>query len=344
MRKILPLLILVIIAVAIALYYTLSVNQYSTSIASQTDFSISDTASIGKIFIADRLGNSVTLTQGEGNLWKVNGKYPARPDAIQTLLETFKNVYIQRPVPKSAQSQVNKMMAGMSNIVEIYDRDGNWIKTWYVGYGTMDKKGTYMLLETPEAGKAAEPYILDMRGFIGMLNTRFFTSESEWRSTIILRYPSLGFQVVEVFYPSQNEKSFKITYGGGNEIRVYPYGKSEPLADFDTLVVKDYLLNFKLASFENYKTGLSHAQEDSVKALIPYQIIRVTDPRGTREIKLWAKNELTGEVVEGKEMPPAIDKARVYASCDNGELALAQRFAWDKFRAPLQAFLPKQAK
>jgi hypothetical protein len=33
-----------------------------------------------------------------------------------------------------------------------------------------------------------------------------------------------------------------------------------------------------------------------------------------------------------------VDRQRVYASFNDGELALAQRFVWDNFRAPLQAF------
>lgn len=344
MRKTLPILILVIIALAIALYFGLTTNKSGTTVQSQTDYMIEDTASIGKIFIADRFQNTITLTRQPSGSWDVNGKFRAREDAIQTLLKTFKNVYIQRPVPKEAQGQVIKVMAGSSRKVEIYNRDGEWIKTWYVGHATMDKKGTYMILETPQGGRSQVPYVIDMRGFIGMLNTRFFTNEAEWRSTGILRYTNMGLNEVEVHYPGEENKSFRITYEGGNNITLYPYNSDQAIAPFDTSTVKDYLLNFKLASFENYKTGLSPAQEDSVRSLVPYQIIRVTDPRQTREIKLWAKNERGEKMNAQADTSDGLDRQRVYAACDNGELALAQRYAWDKFRAPLQAFLPKKDK
>ena len=76
----------------------------------------------------------------------LNDIYPARFDAVDTLLKTFINVYIQRPVPKETLGQVSKVMASSAKKVEIYDLDNDLIKTWYVGHATMDKKGTFMLL------------------------------------------------------------------------------------------------------------------------------------------------------------------------------------------------------
>lgn len=341
MRKTFPLLFLVLIIVAIAIYFTVTVNPDGTTVKAQTDYSIQDTSIVGKIFIADRLGNTITLTREKNGAWDVNGKFPAREDAVETILKTFKNVYIQRPVPKEAQEQVIRVMSGMSKKVEIYDRKDNWLKTWYVGYATMDKKGTYMVLETPEGGRSKVPFILDMRGFIGMLNTRFFTNESEWRSTGVISYPTMGLEEVEVLYPGEEDQSFKIKYGGGNDLKLYKYGSDTPIENFDTSMVKDYLLNYKLASFENYETGLTDFQEDSVKAQTPYQVITVKDPRRTRKIKLWAKKPWEGQTEDDQVTLSKVDRERIYGVCDDGELALAQRFAWDKFRAPLSAFLKK---
>ncbi|NEN24323.1 DUF4340 domain-containing protein [Cryomorpha ignava] len=340
MKKLLPLLILVAIAIALAYYFTTSVNVKGTSVESQTSFAISDTASIGKIFIADRAGNTATLSR-DGSGWFVNGKYPAREDAVATLLKTFKNVYIQRPVPKDAQEQVNRVMAGASNKVEIYDRKEKWIKTWYVGHATMDKKGTYMLLESPNGGRSTAPFIMDLRGFIGMLNTRFFTNENEWRSVGILRYPDMNLQEIEVFYPNDPSSSFKIDYNGGNDISLFQFPENEAVQNFDTAIVKDYMLNFKLASFENYKTGLSEAAEDSIANSTPFQIIKVKDANQEREIKLWVKAPREGKYEADDVTPEIVDRERVYATCNDGEMALAQRYVWNKFSAPIQVFIKK---
>ncbi len=339
MKKLLPLLLLVLVAGALAFYFFDSNKRVGTSHAAQTSFEIADTSRVGKIFIADTKGKTVTIAREEGEQWTVNGKYPARPDAVETLLKTFKNVYVQRPVSKESQEQVNRVMAGASKKVEIYDRKGKWIKTWYVGHATMDKKGTYMLLETPKYGRSTEPFIMDMKGFIGMLNTRFFMDENEWRSVVILKYDELTIKELEVEYPGSESESFKITYAGGNNIQLFPHGSSESINRFDTTLVKDYLLNFKLASFENYKTGLSEAQEDSIMQQSPFQIIHIRDSGGEHHIKLWPKKAPEGQMSEDGQTPAVIDIERIYAATEEGELALAQRFVWDKFRAPIQAFI-----
>lgn len=275
MKKSGILLLIVIALGGIAIYYSTMVNRSATTMEAQTDFAIADTASIGRIFIADGSGRTINLDRKPTG-WEVNGKYRAREDAVHTLLKTFKNVYIQRPVAKEAQEQVVRQLAGSAKKVEIFDLKGNWIKTWFVGQGTMDKKGTYMVLETPKWGRAEEPFIMDMRGFIGMLDTRFFLDENEWRSTIVWKYDELTIKEVKVEYPTAPELSFRITYGGGNDIHLYELNKPNPIP-FDSLLVKDYLLNFKLGSFENFKTGLPNAVVDSILASPPFQIITVID-------------------------------------------------------------------
>ncbi len=337
MKKSLPLLFLVVIVAALAWYFSSDRSPLTTSVKANTNFEIKDTSQIGKIFIVDLNGRSINLKRQDDESWTVNGKYTAREDAVQTLLKTFKNIYVQRPVPKEAQQEVNKVMAGASKKVEIYDREGEWLKTWYVGHATMDKKGTYMLLETPEYGKATEPFIMDMKGFIGMLNTRFFTNEDEWRSVGIVRYPDMNIKKLEVDYPSNPEQSFKVELGGGNSIFLYD-GEGERVANYDTLLLKDYLLNYKVVSFENYRTGLSEFQTDSVMNTTPYQIITITDPGKKTTINVWPKKAPPDQMEMDNETPAVVDRERVYVATQEGQLALAQRFMYDKFRAPLQAF------
>lgn len=339
MKKSLPLIIIVIVVAIAAYFVSTTMEPASTGIKSETSFEISDTASVGKIIIVRAgTGAKVKLERQADNTWLVNDKFRAREDGIQTILETFKNVYVQAPVKKESIESSLRIIAGGSSKVEIFDRDGNWIKTWYVGHASKSNRGTHMLLETPGKGKSPKPYIMDMKGFIGMLNTRFFTNENEWRSVGILNYPDLAIEEVEVTYPGQFEKSFRITYGGGNDIKLYPHNSDTEILNYDTSLVKDYLLNFKLASFENYKTGLSPAEADSVMQQTPYQIIRVKDKSRERVIRLWPKKAVSDDD-ESNENEPEVAGDRVYAATDEGELALAQRYGWDKFRAPLQAFL-----
>ncbi len=340
MRKIVLLLLLVAVVAGIAIYLTTADDPFRSEGVEQSDFAIPDTSSVGKIVIADRSGRVIKLNRGEDR-WLLNGKYPAREDAVETLLKTFKNIYIQRPVAREAQEQVNKVMATGVKKVEIYDLDEDLMKIWYVGHATMDKKGTYMLLETPQMGKSSAPFIMDMKGFIGMLNTRFFLDENEWRSTLVLTYPEMNLNEIEVDYPGEPSSSFRVEYRGENDLRLFSAG-GNAIAGFDTTTLKDYMLNFKKLAFENYRTGLSEFQVDSVKATSPYQVIRISDKKGDHVIKLWPKKvpDEKREVISNDSS--GIDLERVYAQYNDGELALAQRFVWDKFRAPLEAFVPKK--
>jgi len=336
MKKIAILLFIVLALAGTALYMTSTDNPFVTDGIEQSDFVVNDTSAIGKIVLADRSGRVIRLTKN-GNNWILNDQYPARFDAVETLLKTFVNIYIQRPVPKESVQQVSKVMAASAKKVEIYDLDNELIKTWYVGHATMDKKGTYMLLETPKYGKSAAPYIMDMKGFIGMLNTRFFLDENEWRNTLLLSYPEMGLSRIEVKYPTDQNASFSIEYNGENNITLFD-GSNNKIANFDTSLVKDYMLNYKKLSFANFRTGLSPQEEDSIKGQVPYQIVRITDSSGKYEFNLWPKKG----VDEGADIHVdslGIDKQQVYASFNNGGIALAQRFVWDNFRAPLQAFI-----
>lgn len=335
MKKLL-LLILFLAVAGFAFYLFSNKNPYSTNKADFTSFAISDTASVGTIFIADSKGRTITLKRGPQNRWTVNDTYPAREDAVDVLLKTFHDIYVQRPVPKNGEEHVKRIMAGSNNKVEIYDLNGNWIKTWYVGYGTMDKKGTMMILEN-KSGISPHPYIMDLRGFIGMLDTRFFTNLNEWRNTIIFNYKNMGLEDIRVIFPQAPESSFRIAYGGGNDISLFSLNPETKIENFDTSRVKEYMLNFKLASFENYNTRLTPQQEDSIKQQVPVMIIEVKDPADKKRVTLWTKAPPEGQKERSGE-PAKIDREYFYGMNTENELATAQRYIWDKFYVPLTHF------
>lgn len=82
-----------------AVWYALSnkKKQAGTHVSWDMDFAVKNTEEIGKIFIADRKGGTATLER-KGKQWLYNGKYPARPSAIESLLENhFKCKCAQHP-------------------------------------------------------------------------------------------------------------------------------------------------------------------------------------------------------------------------------------------------------
>lgn len=183
-------LILISVLVALSLLafylYRTKAKPSTTDDMEDRKFAVKDTASIGKIFIADKEGNSSNILRTKDG-WFVNNKFKCRSDAILNLLEIIKNIDVKMPVPKSAQEETVKLLAGLSFKVEIYNTSNELIKQYYIGHETQDYEGSYMLLTDIENGENFKtPYICHLPGFKGYLKPRYICKENEWRSQQVI--------------------------------------------------------------------------------------------------------------------------------------------------------------
>ena len=83
-----------IILVGISIFIYTSKSSLSTVDEDSRNFAFRDTASITRIFIADKDGNKADLKKTK-NCWVVNDKYNCRNDAILNLLEVIKLVEVK---------------------------------------------------------------------------------------------------------------------------------------------------------------------------------------------------------------------------------------------------------
>lgn len=292
------------------------------------NFAVEDTAAVDRIFIVDANQQSVTLERDPNSrYWDLNKDFKARKDAIDLLLKTFKRIRVKSPVPATARENVIRLLAGAGKKVEIYQGGEKPVKTYIVGNATQDHTGTYMLLETAEDGRSTEPFITYMEGFTGFLSTRFFTEFDEWRYTGIFDYPKLDFKKVELRHHRLPQASFSIAYEGGNDIQLFDFqGREVP--QFDTLAVKDYLLMFKKAHIETYKSYLTPVQEDSLLKTQPAYTLSVTEQDGSENaLQLYFKKPVKDIFDENGNLEP-YDMARMYAGY-KGEVGLAQLFVFE---------------
>ena len=111
---------LTLIILMAALIWFLS-NDKKSTISVENNFAICDTASVSKIFIADRNGTTITLNRNQKN-WVVNNKYRVRKDAIKTILTTINQIRIQRPVSRKAFDNVIKNLATTGIKIEMLDK------------------------------------------------------------------------------------------------------------------------------------------------------------------------------------------------------------------------------
>ncbi|HEY0978153.1 MAG TPA: hypothetical protein VGE21_11850, partial [Flavobacteriales bacterium] len=216
MKKILPLLLLFVLLSSAALWLWRN-NSGSTLDRDLADFAVADTSTVSRIFIAQKDGRHVDLVRTPQG-WTVDG-LPANNASVATLLKTFRRVEVRTPVPKSSTDIVLKGLAVGGRKVEIYTGGPKPEKIWYVGQGTQDHNGTFMLLEKPDEGRSASPFVVGIYGFTGALDTRFHADKDLWRSLHLFSHPDLTrVERVEVDHPSAPADDFSVVFENGKDL------------------------------------------------------------------------------------------------------------------------------
>jgi len=297
-----------------AVWYALAnkKKQAGTHVSWDMDFAIKNTGNIGKIFIADRKGGTATL-ELKGKQWLYNGKYPARPSAIESLLETISSVNVLNIPPNGAVTGMVKELAASGIKVEIYDREGEHLKTFYVGGVTNDERGTVLMMDGSE-----QPYVVHIPGFIGTLRMRFFMGDDEWRDKAIFREKPEGIQSVTVEYPQRKSESFKLEKTGEATYDVQPFFSTTSAMRSPRRkgVAEAYLVQFEGMVAEAFET--QNPLRDSVKALVPFAIVTMKKTDGVeKKVRFWpVEVEMTRE---GKSFV-----ARYFTDVDNVDFMLTQ--------------------
>ena len=332
------LLIIVFLLAASYSIYLITSSSGSGTLAGKplSDFAIKDTSKVDKIVIQNADGYTVELTKHENYVWMLNGKVRARKDAADMILKTAHRIRVQKPVPKVALENTLRKIAVKNKKVDFY-QDGKLIKTYFVGNPTMDHYGTYMLLEIPGIGRSNEPFVMEIPGFNGHLESRFFVDPYEWRHTGVFNYHASNIGQVKLEDFESPEKSFQIDITGENSFELKDL-EGNQTALFDTSKVRRYVINYRKVHFEGYTQELTQVQKDSVIASTPRYKISISDKSGeTRSItlfniKLKTPIEEAGSIIE-------YNNEKMYGLLDDGELVLVQFFVFRKLLRSYSHFL-----
>jgi hypothetical protein len=166
----------ILLVLAGVTFLLLKRNTSTTVPTELRDFAYSDTASITKIFLADKAGHQVMLERNPAGGWTVDKKWKARNDGIYNLFFVIKNLSIKSMVGVQAQETVIKQLASGSTKIEIYKGD-KLVRMFYVGGATPDDEGTYMLLANPETKQnSSRPFVMCIEGQTRYLTPVFVTN------------------------------------------------------------------------------------------------------------------------------------------------------------------------
>lgn len=335
-------ILIVFIIVIIPSVVVIMKNKNKTLNGKDTDFAVTDTSCVNKIFIANKSGGTVTLEKKENGIWMVNDKFPARVDDITLLLETFMKVQVRYPAPATAQENLIKSFATRSVKCEIYC-NGKLHRIWYVNHETQDLKGTYCLLQDPNADKPFETvYVLEIPGFVGVITPRFFTSEENWREKKVLALLPTQIKNVTLNLIGQPDSSFSINVNGLHSFEVKTLS-NKIIAPFDTLAVQQYLSYFMSLYIDSWVTSSTDKEIDSVRKTNHFLEISVTDIRNlTQKFKFYHKPPQPGkEIIEDQKM--IYDPELIYMRLkDDKEFAIGPVYTWGKLFQSSYYFLPKR--
>jgi len=321
------------LSLAIAAYFISADQSGSTIEQNERDFAIEDTASVTKIFMADRNGRSVSLMK-EDNIWVLENGIPAKKASIDLLLETMNRITVKSPVSKSGYERIIKNLATEGVKVEIYQNNSSKpSKVYYVGGPNPDHSGTYMLLEG-----ASKPFVMHIEGFFGFLTPRYFVEAKEWELNEVFNYPYGSIESLTVDFPFEKDRGFQIRSTDSSRYELAtPEGNLIP--NFNAQRVVQYLALYRDLNFESYEKTKSEAFMDSVVNSIPYKTIKVVDEQQqTKVVKFYNKPMKAGAIsLEGDSIQYDIDRAYIFINDE--KFVIIQHFVFDKIETDRSFFL-----
>lgn len=295
------------------------------------DFAVEDTASVDRIFMVRKDNQQVTLTR-QADHWKVNDRYVVRTDAIDNLLKTLNRIRVKSPVSSSMLDNAVRMLATRNTKVEVYHKK-KLLKTIYVGGPTQDQMGTFMMLEG-----SSVPFVVDIPGFTGYLSGRFFTSETDWRSTELFKYDFADIKAISVTNEENPQASFRLESSGNNQYSLTSPGGIRIPGMLDTVGVRFYISQFEKVNFEFFADSTPQRIRDSLLASKPYRRLALEDHAGiTRKVVAWRRPANGKLNAEGN--PLIWDDERMWAMIDDKSWVVIQYYVFNSLFANYTNFI-----
>lgn len=304
--------VLLVALLLVGIFYVYTQQKQASKVDPSWQIYVADREEIGRVFIAHRDGHTFDL-QREQDHWTINSQYKAWPHAIDNLLKTLTSQRIKSLVTNNALPQVTKDIASNSLKVIMYDKEGNELKTLYVGGVTPDERGTFMFIEGAEY-----PVIADIPGFEGGLRSRYNLTLEDWRDRQLISTSFSELSNITVNYPKQQDESFQLQSrdDGWSITGLHGFGQSPvALKGGDIARFQKTLQSLRIEGFMTNK-GL----HDSLLQHVPFCELSLT---GGQQTSIGKYRFYPRKVLSDVLTPLPIQQ--YYILSDNGDFMLAQQ-------------------
>ncbi len=275
------LLLIFIILGGAGYYYTKQSKKEKTTLkAGDWDMAIKNPDDIYHIFIADRVTNETIDLVRKGDEWTYNNKWKARPNAIENLLMMMRTVQLRERPANAAIPHMVKSLATQGVKVEIYDKNGEALKKYYVGGTTPDERGTYMILENSN-----NPYVMHMQHAEGSLRGLFFMGEKNWRDKEVFAFTIDEVKSISLDYPRNKNQSFKLSKNE-KDWSLDPLYPSTRIINrrLDIDAIEEFIGGFKSLGAEAFENDFE--KRDSVIASQPFCTIKIEKQNGDEKVAI----------------------------------------------------------
>jgi len=301
------------------------------TLGSDRFFKVEDVDRIGRIYLVHRDGETVDLKR-QGRSWVFNDAFRARPNAMENLLNAIGSIQMKYKPAEAAVDNMVRDLATHGIKVEIYDREGESMKTYYVGGGTADERGTHVIMDGAE-----QPYVAHLPGWEGNLRFRYNLRGDDWRDKSVFAEEHDQVTRISVEYPRQKDKSFVLEKNGRN-FTIEPFYPTTPKAKVPQRAgrAEAYLYEYESVVAEAFEND--NPRQDSIRQSLPFSIIRVARTDGsTKEVRLWPVRPLV-TMWESAGETPQQPVERYFAGTDKGDFFLVQHRVFRRILTPYSAF------
>lgn len=340
MKKSTLIILAILISLAgLSIYIFKNKNKTSTIDKEASSFRYMDTASIDKIFLADKEGKQV-LVEKTPEGWMLDGKFHVRPDAIDVLLYTIRSVEVKSPVSKNGKNSVIKIMSAKSTKIEIYSK-GKKVKQYFVGHPTQDHTGTYMILTNLETEENyEEPFITHIPGFDGFLSTRYNTEEIDWRDRLVINFRPPQIKQIKMELHEIPDSSFVIDLFSMQRFGLKTKKGNLP---FEEDKMKQYIAYFQNVNCEIVLDKKNHLADSLSKSAIPFATLTITDRNNVNSSYEFYHKQPSASKNKEYAVDYKYDPDRLFIKYNNGkDYGIAQFYVFGKILQTYAYFLPKK--
>ena len=344
--------VLIVIIAVLVIIATILIgnNRYLSTLRGEAaDFTVYDTASVTKLFFADKSGNKVLLQRTpEG--WNVNNEFKANQSLVNDMLYTLNRMRIKMPVSIKKSDNIVTQMSSTNTKVEVFQMlprinlfnkiklfyHEKRSKVFYIGGVTQDNNGTYILKEGGD-----KVYVVHLHGFRGFISSRFTANPTDWREHIIFNENMGDIASLKLELNDDPDNGFIINENGRYQFSMNRLN-GQPV-EFDTLRVLNLMSSFKDVRFESFLYDVDATRRDSIINSPFQERLTLTTKDGKSKSVTTYRLRINADLFEYSEEElnnPDFDKMinspdHQYALLsENNEFVLIQKFVFGKLLKP----------